>query len=224
MDTVGSAAMIVGLLVGVGSLIGGFVKGIRWWRRRGRAYPEHAPASLSQREYVYLDVLKLGLNAQEAGAKQKRRPVLDQALDELRTGDVLVVAKADRLARSLSAYLHLIDRARTEGWAIVAADGSIDLTTPHGRTMSAMAAVFGELEAELIGDRTKVALAAARAKGTRLGRRPARLDAALVGRVRRWRRQGWTLQRIADRLSESETPSPTGKRWHPQSVARIASR
>lgn len=104
----------------------------------------------------------------------KPRPILDQALDELREGDVLVVAKADRLARSLGAYVRLIERARSERWAIVAADGSIDLTTPTRRAMSAMACVFGELEAELIGERTKVPLAAAKAQGAYLGRRPLR--------------------------------------------------
>ena len=156
-----------------------------------------------------------------SGAKNKRRPVLDAALDELGQGDVLVVAKADRLARSLSAYVHLIDRSRRDGWAIVAADGTIDLTTPHGRAMSAMAAVFGELEAELIGDRTKVALAAARERGTRLGRRPAAFPGTLLQEIHSLRAQGWTLQRIADHLNVTGRHAPQGGRWHPQSVNRV---
>jgi DNA invertase Pin-like site-specific DNA recombinase len=156
-----------------------------------------------------------------SGAKQKRRPVLESTLDELRSGDVLVVAKADRLARSLSAYVALIERARSEGWAIVAADGSIDLTTPHGRAMSAMAAVFGELEAELIGDRTRVALAQAKARGTRLGRPATPLPRGLAAKMRRWRAKGETLQRIADRLNETGTPAPRGRAWRAQTVKRV---
>jgi DNA invertase Pin-like site-specific DNA recombinase len=159
-----------------------------------------------------------------SGAKDKRRPILDDALTQLAKGDVLVVAKADRLARSLSAYVRLIERARTDGWAIVSADGSIDLTTPHGRAMSAMAAVFGELEAELIGDRTRVALAAAKQRGKRLGRPPEPLPADVVAEIKQRRESGESLHRIAAALNDAGTPSPTGGRWYAPAVARVASR
>ena len=100
----------------------------------------------------------------------KRRAGLEAAISDLRAGDVLIAAKADRLARSLSMFVRLVERAKSGEWAIVAADGSVDLTTPHGRAMAAMAAVFADLERELIGARTRDALAAARQRGTRLGR------------------------------------------------------
>jgi DNA invertase Pin-like site-specific DNA recombinase len=159
-----------------------------------------------------------------SGAKQKRRPVLEATLSQLASGDVLIVAKADRLARSLSAYVRLIDRARSEGWAIVAADGSVDLTTPHGRAMSAMAAVFGELEAELIGDRTKVALAAAKAKGVQLGRRPAPLPARVGRQMESMRSRGLSLRTIATHLNERDVPAPQGGGWHATSVSRALDR
>ena len=159
-----------------------------------------------------------------SGAKGKPRPILDQALDELRDGDVLVVAKADRLARSLSAYVRLIERARSEGWAIVAADGSIDLTTPNGRAMSAMACAFGELEAELIGARTKVALAAAKAKGQHLGRRPAPLPQGVAAKITRLRGQGESLRHSADVLTHAGIPAPDGGRWYAATVSRVSKR
>jgi DNA invertase Pin-like site-specific DNA recombinase len=159
-----------------------------------------------------------------SGAKGKPRPVLDQALDELREGDVLVVAKADRLARSLSAYVRLIERARNEAWAIVAADGSIDLTTPNGRAMSAMACVFGELEAELVGERTKVALAAARAQGKHLGRRPAPLPAGVAAKITQLRGQGQPLRAIAEVLNHAGIPAPDGGRWYAATVSRVSKR
>jgi len=159
-----------------------------------------------------------------SGAKKKRRPVLEAMLDELQPGDVLVVAKADRLARSLSAYVALIDRARREGWTIVATDGSIDLLTPNGRAMSAMSAVFGELEAELIGDRTKVALAAAKAQGTRLGRRPSPLPNGVATKIKRLRGQGESLRSIADVLNHAGIPAPDGGRWYAATVSRVSNR
>ena len=159
-----------------------------------------------------------------SGAKGNPRPILDEALDELHEGDVLVVAKADRLARSLSAYVRLIERARSEGWAIVAADGSIDLTTPNGRAMSAMACVFGELEAELIGERTKVALAVAKARGTQLGRRPAPLPKGVAAKIARLRREGESLRAIADVLNHAGITAPNGDRWYPATVSRVAKR
>jgi DNA invertase Pin-like site-specific DNA recombinase len=121
--------------------------------------------------------------------------------NRLARGEVLVVAKGDRLARSLSGYVALIERAHDEGWSIVAADGSIDLTTPNGRAMAAMSAVFAELERDLIADRTKVALQAARDRGKRLGRPPEPVPAPVVADVRRWRAEGETLRTIAARLN-----------------------
>jgi DNA invertase Pin-like site-specific DNA recombinase len=159
-----------------------------------------------------------------SGAKKKRRPVLEAILDELTPGDVLVVAKADRLARSVSAYVGLIDRARQEGWTIVATDGSIDLLTPNGRAMSAMSAVFGELEAELIGDRTKVALAAAKAGGKQLGRRPAPLPQGVAAKITRLRTKGESLRLIADVLNHAGIPSPDGGRWCAATVSRVSKR
>jgi hypothetical protein len=67
-----------------------------------------------------------------------------------------------RRANASPAYVRLMEAARAGGWTIVSADGSIDLTTPHGRAMANMAAVFAELERDLIGERTRVALKVAR--------------------------------------------------------------
>jgi DNA invertase Pin-like site-specific DNA recombinase len=157
-----------------------------------------------------------------SGAKNKRREELEAALETLGRGDVLVVAKADRLARSLTAYVHLIDRARSEGWLIIAADGSIDLSTPQGRAMSGMSAVFAELEADIIGDRTKAALQAAKARGTQLGRKPKPLAPGVAEDVLRWHRAGESLRTIAARLDETGAKTAAGKtHWHPSTVQRV---
>ena len=176
-----------------------------------RAYADHRQWVLGS---VYREIA--------SGAKNKPRPILKDALEQLARGDVLVVAKADRLARSLSAYVEIITRSRAEGWMIVATDGSIDLSTPHGRAMSGMAAVFADLEAELIGDRTRVALQAAKARGKRLGRRPTPLPKGVARNVSRWHRAGESLRDIAKRLNDAGVETATGSgHWHAATVKRV---
>jgi DNA invertase Pin-like site-specific DNA recombinase len=151
----------------------------------------------------------------------KRRPGLDAALASLEPGDVFIAAKMDRFARSFRQAVRLMERAEDEGWALVAADGSVDLTTPHGRAMARVAAAFAALEAELTGVRTREALTAAKARGVQLGRRPSTPPADVARRVRRWRREGWTLQRMADRLNTLGVPSPNGGRWYAETASRV---
>lgn len=155
---------------------------------------------------------------------RKHRAGLTAALADLHRGDVLVVSKLDRLARSLSTFVRLVERAQAEGWAIAAADGSVDLTTPHGRAMAAMAAVFADLEREMIGTRTREALAAARARGVQLGRQPLALPPGIVERVKRQRNAGASLRRIAGELNAAGILAPGGGRWHAPTVNRIANR
>jgi DNA invertase Pin-like site-specific DNA recombinase len=159
-----------------------------------------------------------------SGQKKTKLPVLEALLCQLTRGDVLVVAKADRLARSLSAYVALIDRAHAGGWHLVAADGSVDLLTPHGRAMAAMGAVFAQLEAELIGDRTRVALQAAKQRGTTLGRRPSPLPAGVASKIARLRGEGESLRAIADVLNHASVPAPDGGRWYAATVSRVSKR
>jgi DNA invertase Pin-like site-specific DNA recombinase len=82
-----------------------------------------------------------------AGLANLERPALIAAERLASRGDALVVSKGDRLARSLSAYVRFMDAANQGGWTIIAVDGSIDLSTPHGRAMANMSTVFAELGA-----------------------------------------------------------------------------
>lgn len=158
-----------------------------------------------------------------SAAKRKRRPILELALGELGRGDVLLVSKADRLARSLSAYVGLLEQARQGRWNIVAVDGSIDLTTPHGRAMAAMAQVFAALEAELIGERTKAALGAAKERGIQIGRRPEPRDPAVVARIKQEHEAGMNSTAIARGLNADGVPA-LGRQWYYASVERILRR
>src|SRR3954469_7345545 len=102
-----------------------------------------------------------------------RRPGLDQALGCLGQGDVLVVWRLDRLGRSLQ---HLIDVIRTmgeKGIGFRSLSDSIDTTTAGGRLYFHMMGALAEFERDLIRERTRAGMNAARARGEHLGRKPA---------------------------------------------------
>lgn len=101
------------------------------------------------------------------------RPALTAMLAKIRRGDVLVVAKLDRLSRSLMDFAGLMSRAHAEGWAVVALDLGLDLTTPSGELMANVMATFAHFERRLISQRTKEAMAQLKGK-KRLGAPPDR--------------------------------------------------
>jgi hypothetical protein len=128
------------------------------------------------------------------------------------------------LAAQEAAIGDYCERRRWVGWAIAAADGTIDLTTPQGRAMAGMATVFAQLEAELISERTKAALKAAQQNGVTLGRPPT-LDSNVMRRIVQMRGHGMTLATIADRLNVEKVPTAHGgARWYPATVAKILAR
>ena len=110
----------------------------------------------------------------DAGVSGKSlvRPALTAALEDLEAGhgDVLMVAKLDRLTRSVHDASGLMMLSEKGGWGLVALDAPVDTTTPAGRAMAQILSVFAELERRLIGERTKAALAVKREQGVVLGR------------------------------------------------------
>ncbi len=159
----------------------------------------------------------------DLGASGKHvNPQLRHALDLLRTGqaDGLVVAKLDRLARSVRHASAIIDDARAQDWSLVVLDNAIDLTTPGGRAMGNMLATFAELEREMIATRTREALAARKARGEHNGRRSA-IPAGLLRRIVVSRDAGASFGRIARELTTEAFLSPTGlPTWHESTVRR----
>lgn len=105
-----------------------------------------------------------------SGAKS-RRPSLDNLLSQLRSGDVIVVYKLDRLGRSLKHLIELIDSFTKMKVGLVSLNDPVDTTSPQGRLITNIFASIAEFERELIAERTKSGLASARARG-RIGGRP----------------------------------------------------
>jgi len=133
-----------------------------------------------------------------ASGKLARRPQLDAALDYARPGDVLVVTKLDRLGRSVAHLVELAADLGRRGLDLRVLHQGIDTTTPGGRLTFHILASIAEFERDLISERTREGLAAARARGRKGGRRPV-LSAAKVEHARKLRDGGeHTKTQIAD--------------------------
>jgi DNA invertase Pin-like site-specific DNA recombinase len=158
-----------------------------------------------------------------SGKSLAGRPGLQEALRAVEDGraDTLVVAKLDRLSRSLLDFSALMERSRNGGWAFVALDLGVDTTTPAGEMMANVLAVFAHFERRLIGQRTKDALAVKRSEGVRLGR-PRRLPQSVRQRIRYLRGQGRSLASIANELNAERVPTAQGGRaWYPSTVRAV---
>lgn len=116
----------------------------------------------------------------------RKRPELDRLLDQLRNGDVIVVTKYDRLARSLRDLLDIVEAIKVRGAGFRSLAEDIDTTTPAGRLVFHVFASIAQFERERISERTKEGLEAAKKRG-RIGGRPPALSAAQREEVRRMR-------------------------------------
>ena len=124
--------------------------------------------------------------ADKISGVRRDRPELDALLDQLRPGDVVVVAKYDRLARSLRDLLDLVETIKDRGAGFRSLAEDIDTTTPAGRLVFHVFASIAQFERERIAERTKEGLQAAKARG-RVGGRPPALTSAQKAEVRRMR-------------------------------------
>lgn len=154
----------------------------------------------------------------------KGRPQALAALEAVRAGKAagLLVAKMDRLSRSVVDGASLMDQARREGWALHFADLDIDTSTPAGEMAANIIISGSQYERRLISQRTRDALAAKRARGERLGARTA-LPAEVTRRIVAERAEGRTFQAIADGLMADGIPTARGNtRWYPATIKAVA--
>ena len=99
-------------------------------------------------------------------------PVLHEMLSQVRENDIVIVWKLDRLSRSLKDLLVIMEKIDHAGSGFKSLTEAIDTTTPAGRMMMQMVGSFAEFEREMIRERTKAGLDAARAEVRIGGRRP----------------------------------------------------
>lgn len=164
---------------------------------------------------LYIDVA--------SGKSTKRRPKLADALAVMTAGDapVLVVAKLDRLSRSLLDFASLMAQAQRDGWSIVALDIGVDTSTVNGELVANIIMALAQWERRIIGQRTKDALAAVKGRGVKLGR-PTTVTRDALAIITAMRGQGSSLRQVCDALNSANVPTAQGGRqWYPATVAKI---
>ncbi len=145
------------------------------------------------------------MEVREVGSGAAKREARDKLLEaaRLREIDVVLVWRFDRWGRSMTDLPTTFQELEHLGVGFVSLTEALDLTTPVGRAMAGLLAIFAEFEREILRERTKAGLAHARENGKRLGR-PA-TAAVHAAEIRKLRRAGVSKSEIARRLQIGRT-------------------
>jgi putative DNA-invertase from lambdoid prophage Rac len=157
------------------------------------------------REYAARRGWTIALQVKEVGSGAAQRQLREKLLDAARRReiDVVLVWRLDRWGRSVTDLLATLQELEHLGVGFVSLTEALDLTTPAGRAMAALLAVFAEFEREILRERVRAGLAHARQNGKQLGRPvTAGLHAA---QIRKLHRAGVAKAAIARRLQIGRT-------------------
>src|SRR5271169_2790083 len=161
--------------------------------------------SRSLREYATRRGWSIAMQIREVGSGAAHREAREQMMEAARRReiDVVLVWRLDRWGRSVTDLLATLQELEHLGVGFVSLTEALDLTTPAGRAMAGLLAIFAEFEREILRERTRAGLAHARQNGRRLGRPvTAGLQAA---EIRRLHRIGVAKAEIARRLDVGRT-------------------
>src|SRR5947209_13294509 len=157
------------------------------------------------REYAAHRGWTIALQVKEIGSGASQRQLRETLLEAARRReiDVVLVWRLDRWGRSVTDLLATLQELEHLGVGFVSLNEALDLTTPAGRAMAGLLAIFAEFEREILRERTRAGLAQARLNGKRLGRP---LTAGLqTTAVRKLYRAGASKSEIARRLQIGRT-------------------
>lgn len=141
------------------------------------------------------------------------QPGLEVALEVLRKNDTLVVWKLDRLGRSVKGLIDLVNQLHQKGIHFKSVTDNVDTSTPAGLFFFHVMASLAQMERELMAERTKAGLAAARAKG-RVGGRKRKMTQSNIESAKQLLANGMLPKDVAQNLGVSV---PTLYRWVPAS-------
>ena len=159
----------------------------------------------AMRDYADRRGWTIALQVKEVGSGAAQRQVREKLIEAARRReiDVVLVWRLDRWGRSVTDLLATLQELEHLGVGFVSLTEALDLTTPAGRAMAGLLAVFAAFEREVLGERVRAGLAHARQNGKRLGR-PATATMH-TDRVRKLRRSGLSKSEIARRLNIGRT-------------------
>jgi DNA invertase Pin-like site-specific DNA recombinase len=159
----------------------------------------------AMREYVRKREWAIVLEIKDVGSgaalRQKREALLSAA--RRREVDIIIVWRLDRWGRSLVDLVTTLQELSSLKVGFVSLTEALDLTTPGGRALAGMLAVFAEFERDILRDRVKAGIAQARKEGRPHGRPPS--VAAHKQEIRKLYRKGFSKREIAKRLKISRT-------------------
>jgi DNA invertase Pin-like site-specific DNA recombinase len=159
----------------------------------------------AMRDYATRRGWNIALQVKEVGSGSSQRQLREKLMEAARRRevDVVLVWRLDRWGRSVTDLLATLQELEHLDVGFVSLTEALDLTTPAGRAMAALLAVFAEFEREILRERVRAGLAHARQTGKRLGRP---ITAALhAGQVRKLHRSGISKSEIARRLNIGRT-------------------
>src|SRR5215471_2058652 len=164
-----------------------------------------AMQSRAMREYAARRGWTIALQVREVNSGAAKREAREKLLEAARRReiDIVLVWRLDRWGRSVTDLLATLQELGHLGVGFVSLTEALDLTTPAGRAMAGLLAVFVEFEREILRERTKAGLAHARANGKQLGR-PA-TAAVHAAEVRKLYRAGMSKSEIARRIKVGRT-------------------
>ncbi|MGN7187259.1 recombinase family protein [Microbacterium enclense] len=160
--------------------------------------------------------------------KDQNRPALQEALARLwpkkRDVDGIVVAKLDRLSRSVHDFSGLLKQATARRWSVVAIDLGVDTTTAAGELVANVMMSVAQWERRVIGARTSDAMQAAKHSGKHVGRVAAPLPDATAERMLALHAEGLSPNRIATALNDEGVTTAHGSRWYTSTVTAALAR
>lgn len=161
-----------------------------------------------------------------SGKSISGRPALQQALKNLNEGkaQALIVTRIDRLARSTTDFLKIVDMANQKNWRLILLDLNLDTSSYQGRFVVTIMSALAEMERGIIAERAKDIHKDRRNRGIVWGKDMGpknKTPEEIKKRILEERLKGHSLRKIAENLNRDNIPTQNGKQWHAMTVKNI---